>query len=651
MRYDHALNTASFAGGSDPQGSTLVVNKSYEFLTGLAVGGGKLFVGDPNRYVSQSSDSPSPDSVIRVYDTSSLGKGQITSFPAPRSRGLAVDGDGDLWVLEQADATHPAMVVRYTPAGKATGQVVTGVADPTSIAVDTSSGGVGRLLVTDNGPDQNVKIFTGLDSTPKQSATFGVTGGVNAGPVPGIVGPRRFNGPDAVGVDATGNIYVASDGTPSFAVQGYGQGVSLEAYHPDGTLMWQDYGQKYNTSAGIDPTTGTDIYTTFDHYTIDLNKPPGHQWTRVGWTLDPRKYPDDPRIHWGGDDLLPTSPTVRDIDGHRFLFYGNGMGDVLDIYRFQPPSQTAIPSGAFDIAQAKSSPSPGEFIWRDTNGDGDSAGNVTNEYFHPASPANIDVTGWWVDSRGDVWQTTKTHGIREFPFGGIDAHGNPIYSYTTMRTYPTPHPFTDPRRLVYDPTTDTLVISGYTTDHPTPTYNGGDYKFAGTELASYRNFTHTTSPAVAWSASLPYAATSSDAAHKPITLTVAGHYAFVGYFTDAGNQHNSDIHIYNLANGAPAGVLSPGDSIGNRSGNLDMEDGTTAYQTTTGHYLVLTEDDGYDKTIMYDWTAPDAPTTTSPVIVPPPSTKVPPTSAPHVIRLVSGRDHHTRKLSALHTRR
>lgn len=605
MRFHSNLSPAPWSGGADPQNATLVVNPTYEYLSALAVANGHLYVADPNHYDSQTSDTPSDATTIRVYNTANLAAGQQSTFPAPRARGLAVDGDGDIWVLEQGDGTHQPQIVRFTPSGHPTGQVITTVTDPTAIAVDTSAGGVGRLLVADDGPDQDIKIFTGLSGKPVMSATFGVKGGVNAGPVRGVIGPDRLNGPNAVAVDAAGNIYVVSDGTPSFAVQGYGQGADLESFRPNGQLRWQAYGQKYNTTAtGLDASTGVDLYSAFDHFRLDLSRPTGEQWTRVGWTLDRFRYPYDPRINGQGDGQLPTNPLVRTLDGHTFLFMGNGMADALNIFRFEPPSQTAIPSGSIDTYQAKASPTPGEFIWRDTNGDGSPYGNVGNEYVHPTVEANADVTGWWVDTAGNVWQTTTSHGIREFLFGGLDSVGNPIYSYHHMRTFATPAPFTDPRRLVFDPSSDTLVLSGYTAASPAPVTNSHDYKFAGTTLAVYHDFTKQPTQAAAWVREIPYTQSDSDAAHKTITLTTAGDYIFVGYFTGADNQLNSDIHVFAISDGAPAGVITPGPEIGGRSGNTDMEDGTAAYQTPGGGYLIFDEDDLYAKTIMYEWCPP-----------------------------------------------
>jgi hypothetical protein len=603
MRYDRHLNPAPFRGGTDPQGAVMVVNPSYEYLTGLAASKDRLYVADPNSFTSMDSNVPSETSVIRVYDTSNLGGGQVASFPAPRARGMAVDGAGGLWVLEQASRSQPAKIVRFSSTGRPTGQVVTTVANPTAIAVDTTRAGAGHLLVTDDGPDQNVKIFDALASKPVLTGTLGVTGGVLSGVRPGSVGPRRFNGPAGVGVDAAGNIYVTSNGAPSFAVQGFGQGTSLEVYKPDGTLLWQVYGQKYNTAGGIDPQTGRDVYTAFDHYQLDLTKPVGKQWTRVGWTLDRFRYPYDPRINDQGQGLLPSNPIVRTLAGHKFLFMGNGMGDAINIFRFVPPSRTAIPSGSINTSKAKSAPGPGEFVWRDTNGDGKPHDNVAEEYFQRAGGKDGEVTGWWIDTAGSVWQTTR-NGIRVFPFGGLDRRGNPIYSYDTMRTFAVPAPFTDVRRLAFDPATDSLTLSGYTAGNPTIRGERGNYKFAGTTLAKFVNFTKRPNGSPVWKAVLPYTQSLSDAAHKPITLSVVGNYAFVGYFTSANNQLNSDIHVFDLRTGVESSVIEPGSEIGRLTGNTDMQDGTVAYQTPAGEYLILNEEDLYNKTVLYRWCPP-----------------------------------------------
>jgi hypothetical protein len=58
--------------------------------------------------------------------------------------------------------------------------------------------------------------------------------------VSGRPGPRRFNGLTGVGVDAHGNVYVASSGHgPRYDAPGETFGASLESYAPDGHQRWR----------------------------------------------------------------------------------------------------------------------------------------------------------------------------------------------------------------------------------------------------------------------------------------------------------------------------------------------------------------------------------------------------------------------------
>ncbi len=599
MRYHRDLSLAPFAGGSGDKGSMLVVNSSYEYLTALAVSRGRLYVADPRSFDSRTSQTPAEQTVVKVYDTGSLSASPLLTFAAPRARALAVDGTGSLWVLEQGDGSNPAMVRRFSPQGVPESQEITSVADPVAIAVDTSAGGAGRLLVADDGPDQDIKIFTGLDSGPEPAGTFGVKGGVLAGPVRGRVGPLRFNGPKGIGVDGAGNIYVANNGDASFAVEGYGQGMSLEAYRPNGTLLWQDYAQKYSTMSTLDPATGTDVYNTFDHYKLDLSRPPGQQWVRVGWTLDPQRYPNDPRINDQGQGPLPTVPVVRTLDGHKFLFMANGTdGDSLNIFRFDGKDETAIPSGSINDFQAKASPGPGEFIWRDVNGDGSPYGNVAAEYSSPGTGKDApSVTGWWVDDSGDVWQTTETGGIRRFRFQGLDAVGNPKYSYGAMDTFAMPAPFTRLRRLEYDRAHDVMYLMGYTADQPYPPWD--DSKFAGRVIGEIDHFA-AGNRTLAHQTVVPYAWDPSDAAPKPMAFSVAGSYLFVGYFSRAGSA-DQQVQVYDATTGHLVVNLLPGPEVGGHGGGIDMQEGVSADKLPNGEYVIFAEDDGWAKTIMYEW--------------------------------------------------
>ena len=81
--------------------------------------------------------------------------------------------------------------------------------------------------------------------------------------------------------------------------------------------------------ADLDPASDADVYTKEEHFVLDYTKPPGHEWSYSGYTVDPRRYPDDPRLH-----LSPTHIWVRRIDGKRFLFVTDMTGEFLHVYRF-----------------------------------------------------------------------------------------------------------------------------------------------------------------------------------------------------------------------------------------------------------------------------------------------------------------------------
>ena len=80
---------------------------------------------------------------------------------------------------------------------------ITDVVEPSALAFDNQ----GRLLVAENGPDQQVRVYDRLESAPRCSRTFGTKGGVYAD-TPGEIGDRKLM-PNIVGLgtDAQGNLY------------------------------------------------------------------------------------------------------------------------------------------------------------------------------------------------------------------------------------------------------------------------------------------------------------------------------------------------------------------------------------------------------------------------------------------------------------
>ena len=114
----------------------------------------------------------------------------------------------------------------------------------------------GRLLVADNGPRQQVLIFTrdgGAANKYRESSALGERGGIFSG-VAGRPGPQRFNGLTGVGVDAAGNVYVSTNGIGvRQGSTGAGLGATLESYAPDGRQLWQVQGLLFVDGAWMDP--------------------------------------------------------------------------------------------------------------------------------------------------------------------------------------------------------------------------------------------------------------------------------------------------------------------------------------------------------------------------------------------------------------
>jgi hypothetical protein len=187
---------------------------------------------------------------------------------------------------------------------------------------------------------------------------------------------------------------------------------------------------------------------------------------------------EDPRLH-----LWSAGAWVRGIQGKRFLFVNDMYSEALQAYRFDPAKsgEIAVPSVFFANSHIKKQdppwppgqPEKGEWIWRDTNGNG---AFDWPEYLSNGGKDAPPLWGWWVDSAGNVWQATQNAGIRKFACQGLDAQGNPIYDFASLATMPMPAPFTRLERIYYFPATDTMYLAGYTADRP---HHDGLWKVMG----------------------------------------------------------------------------------------------------------------------------------------------------------------------------
>jgi len=555
-------------------GGTLYL--TTKLVRGLAVNAGNLYIADAT------------DNRIRVWSTATLT--ETSSFPVARPRSIAVDRiTGNLWVVQEADATNPAKVLLYQPNGTKLATEITDVQVPRGLATNSA----GRLYVADSGVNQQVRIY---NTNGTLFGTLGALGGIystHAGTKKGEVHPLKFNHPVAVGVDNSGNVTVASNGPKTWwGVIGSGTGMELRKFNSASTLLWEKYCLEYVDCAEADPTTdATTVYTREARYVMDYTKPTGQEWTYKALTLDPFAYPADPRL---GSIARQGGTWVRTIGGQKFLIITDMVSETLCFYRFLPNSEIVAPSVIFNRG-ASNRPLDAN-IWRDANGNGLKETGETQQgtYVH-------NIWSLWVDSAGDIWTTTYNGPITRYTMQGLDAQGNPIYNYANTQTYARPAAIfgaantagTRLERAYYYPSNNMMLLSGYTLNNPRPS-NALEWGALGTEILRYDNWGAT--PTLTWRIVLPYAPNTgghSTAAVK--SISVAGDYLFAVRSSDAR------VFVYRLDDGTLVRTLLPGPEVGGHSGLIDIMHGLSAVRRANGEYLIFAEEDDQSKVIMYRW--------------------------------------------------
>ena len=538
-------------------------------VAGIAADNRRLYVSDPFGHE------------IRIYDAESMAL--IKSFPVARPGQIAVDRQNTLWIVQNAGGSSPAQILHYSAQGVRLPERITDVVRPTALALDNE----GNLMVAENGPRQQI-LFYRTSGSPVLVKTFGEEGGIYSG-ARGRMGALRLNSPNAVGMDAAGNLYVNSSAS----------GTDLRKFSPSGKLLWRVLGVIFLDVGAADPASdGRDVYSVRDHFVTDYSKSNGREWVLKSHTVDRFRNPRDPRLSeaWLRGHLAVHS--VRWIAGRKFLFVTDQAGGTLHIYKFE--GEIAKPSVIFGANPLKdwvsTQPARGRYIWRDRNGDGD----FQADEFEGDGHSDEYAAGWDVDTRGNVWHSQEEWfgsagplgPIRQFPFRGLDAHGNPIYSYETVASYVTPRPFKVITRLKYFPDTDVLYLSGYTTEN-----DGGKDALrlrVGTELVRYDNWTKGNRTA-RWRIVLPY----EPATNRVInSFDIAGERIFAGYLA-GGSDNQETIRVYDTVTGTDLGHLQPGPEIGNKANWIDMAYGVRAFQRSNGEYVVFAEDVALGKVIIY----------------------------------------------------
>lgn len=584
-RYLHNGQPAPFPGGfgyenggNNNSGGSMLKTSDSALPVGLAVYQQELFVADPTGSGS-----------IKVYNAGGLSQNTVRSFGMSNPGLLAVDAQGYLWMLQK----DQRQLVRFSRTGTMQPQKIffPGSVVPTAFCIDKNN----RILVTDAGNDRNIKIYGDIFVTPSQVGTFGATGGIYSG-TPGLEAPLKFTYPTGVGTDDAGNIYVANS-APSC-------GASMESYTAGGTRNWRLDGLVFTAVGDLDPATMSDIYLFNRRFKVDLSQPASTPWTPYSFTLDPIKYPNDPRGETANIYIMASS-LIRTVNNRKLLYTSEMTAYTMSAFRFD--GEIAVPAGFFTGGSAGSGawppqhPAGKELLWVDRNGDGQmqaneyEAKNADNEYGR----------GWWVDEAGGIWKTLREQGLRYYPCQGVDGNGVPQYSFASSVLYPIPaNTLVDLQRIYYDNAQDVLYLTGWASGE-----NGdaqGVWWSAGSTLCKFSNWKGGNRTAD-WKKTL--SPLSADSKLLAKSFVVEGDYVFVAPFN---RDEKGIVNVYKTADGQYVGSMAAGPEVGGRSGWMDINIAVTARKSSSGEYTVLLEENSNAKVLVYRWCPTGTCTSTQP---------------------------------------
>ncbi|WP_175751753.1 SMP-30/gluconolactonase/LRE family protein [Burkholderia anthina] len=496
-----------------------------DVITGLATGGNLLYVSDfyGNR--------------VRVYTTDGVWQRDI-GVAGPGA--LALDASGNLWVARKSAGA----VAQFNPTGTAmsTIQMATG-ARPASLYFDAPNG---QLLVGDEGPDMNIKIYT-LAGQPTQVGTFGVQGGYldTASGIKGQVGDKRFTRVAGIGKDAAGNLYVLNNAWGGGWDLGRNGSTDLHSYSPTGVLQWKLQALNFEAIATPDPVTdGTLFYSGNNIYTGTAGG------TFVANTVDPFSYPKDPRLDMNDYQRGQHFGQLAMVGGNRILVASGQNPGNFNFYHFNSASgYIAIPDGSI-----------------------------------PGKPfnTNLQVTaGFSIDDNGDVWAgLDRTNNISHYPMTGFDATGKPSWGKPTQIQIPrTVLPLT---RIIYQVDSDTMILA-----------QGISGSWDWTAMDGHIEVYH------GWKGgnmSAPNPVINLTSAN-PKSIAAAGHYLFVGYVHTVPN-----IDVYDLNTGNLVTTLTNSNTSAMDVGNdVDSMYGVRAYLRSTGEYVITKDNYNGSSIVVYRW--------------------------------------------------
>ncbi|AFJ87487.1 MULTISPECIES: SMP-30/gluconolactonase/LRE family protein [Burkholderia] len=496
-----------------------------DVITGLAAAGNLLYASDfyGNR--------------VRVYTTDGVWQRDI-AVSGPGA--LALDAAGNLWVARKS----AGVVAQFSPSGTALGTIqMAARARPASLYFDAPSG---QLLVGDEGPDMNIKIYA-LAGQPAQVGTFGVQGGYldTTTGIKGQVGDKRFTRVAGIGKDAAGNLYVLNNAWGGGWDLGRNGSTDLHSYSPTGLLQWKLQALNFEAAAAPDPLTdGAFFYSGNTVYTGTAGG------TFVANTIDPFTYPKDPRLDMNDYQRGQHFGQLAWVNGTRMLVATGQNPGNYNIYHFNAANgYIAIPDGSI-----------------------------------PGKPFNTSLqatAGFMLDDNGDVWAgLDRTNTISHYPMTGLDATGKPSWGKPVQ--IPIPRTVLPLTRIIYQADSDTMILAqGIAGTWDWTAMNGHIEVYRGWKAGN------TTTPNVAIDL------TSAN----PKSIAAAGHYLFVGYVHTVPN-----VDVFDLNTGSLVTTLTNSNTAAMDVGNdVDSMYGIRAYLRSTGEYVITKDNYNGSSLVVYRW--------------------------------------------------
>ena len=517
VRWDRSQFVAH-AGGSGMEDQSLTVRTGDGYLMGVAACGTEVYLADPNGDLADSGRTSPSTTRIKVVNADMTG-GVERSWPAPRARHLSCDRQGNVWALLQRTATASARLVRYSPTGSELAAFdIPG--EPMDVAADPTAD---QVWVTDNGTAQNLKRYTYAGSL---AGTFGES--YLSGSSPGLLGPTRFAGPRGVGLDGSGNLYVAQTADAGFGDKGWTDGIrplTLSKFSPTGSQIWRD------ESVGLGGTAeasddGTRLYSSW--FTYDRVN---GRWHQRAMNRDPNSTDLRNGNEWG------ETPQVRELSGRRYVAF---MDNKLRIYRAEgellEPSTVIGASGGGEYIDV-----PGQARETPPNG----------------IPTNCGWGNSYMDQSGDIWRICKfDHSVWRYRLTGFTGHNDPVYSYSQVDRYPSIPQLSDAARIEVHG--NTLYVSGWGPGEE-DSKDIENSRWSGKRILKYSSLpTASGWPAPTWNKTVHWGTPegSLSSRDKPVGWAVDGDKIAMGYqacqYPPPGGEQNC-LHFFRTSDGTEIG--------------------------------------------------------------------------------------------------